>query len=52
MKSGLELVSRRIDRKARQAAAAAKRSKKPTAAELVRRFRMDVQGKLPTRKRI
>lgn len=52
MKAGLALLTRRIERKARRAAAAAKRSRKPTAAELVRRFRMEVQGKLLMRKKI
>ena len=52
MKAGMALVMRRIDTKAKRAEAASKRQKKPTAAELVRRLRIQVQRKLPMQKMI
>lgn len=52
MRAGMKLVARRIDRAARRAALAAKRQRKPSAAELVRRFRLKEQEKTENQKTI
>ena len=49
MKAGLALVGRRIEAAARRAEAKRNRAKRPSAAELSRRYRIAAEGRMQKR---